>query len=186
MRVHLTSVLRNASAGYKPVRFEFLRASRITSVLLFSTILVATSFGADEWRQKSRMYSEANVVERPVNVPNLGTVPITVAANSGYIGHIQWIVGASQSGPPTWDAKFNPLGQADVYASWSHPAITINPNYTLRVEVSWVNSFGNQQFEWYSNGVASGILLRRDRDWWDWVSSVYFVVPPPGSEGGGN
>lgn len=144
-----------------------------------------------EWRQHSLAYIEVEtkfVVDGPVT--NGGQNPMTVPAKSGVVTKTQEIMGATTQNPPTWDSRFTPLKTPaqNVENPWSHDDIVLQPRFAFEHRSVWRYSQGWQQFERYDDGQPTGIMLRRDRDWWEPYGEeevIWEAIQPGGSGGGG-
>lgn len=156
---------------------------------LVFTLVIATQLVNGEWRQANLTYVSMGVTTTVVHVQNPGPSTITVTGQSGDDGpRHKWIVGASLESPPTWDSRFTPLQQNTATQHWSFNNWSLPAHYEFFCDSLWVNSYGNQQFEWYEEGSASGTMLRRDRDWWEPNGTAIYQRQYifGGGNGGGN
>lgn len=99
-------------------------------------------------------------------------------------------MGAGTQNPPVWDSRFSPLKTPaqNVANPWSHDEIILDPRFGFRHESVWRYSTGWQQFERYDDDQPTGIMLRRDRDWWEpygETETIWEAIPPGGSGGPG-
>lgn len=164
-------------------------------IMLGVTLLVAISTvhgePASEWRQHSLGYVEVEhqfVVDGPVI--NSGQSAMNVPADDGEVVKTQEIMGAGTQNPPAWDSRFTPLKTPAVNVSnpWSHDDITLQPRFGFEHRSIWRKSQGWQQFERYDDGEPTGLMLRRDRDWWEPYGEeehIWEAIQPGGGGGAG-
>ena len=123
-------------------------------------------------------------------IENFGTSVVTVPANSGTLYKTQEVLGAGTQNPPAWDSRFSPLKTPpqNVGNSWSHGVVYLEPAFGFVHRSNWIKSQGWQQFERYDDNEPSGIMLRRDRDWFEpyGEEEVIYHLPSGGEGGGGS
>jgi hypothetical protein len=144
-----------------------LKSVRPMTIPLLLIAAAAHAIPVDDWRQDSLILVTADRTDTPVNVENRGTTQLLLAPASGTINRMRYIVGASQSGPPAWHAKFSPLQNNWVSVSWSHPYVAVDPGHGFRVEVRWTRSAGEQVFRLFHDGQPTSLTINRQRDWHD-------------------
>lgn len=144
-----------------------------------------------DWRQHSLLYVESEhmyVVAGPTI--NEGQSVITIPADSGETVKSQEIMGAGTQNPPPWDSRFSPLKTPaqTVANEWSHETIQLQPRFGFEHRSIWRYSTGYQQFERYDDNVPTGLMLRRDRDWWEPFGEEEHIweAIQPGGGGGSN